>query len=88
MPLPPNRLLGGALLAPLQAENNSWQQGEGRGGCLDMNLPCSAISLPPPPLVPGSVTPHNAHVFLKLAAPPSSDPAATDESWWPESVDK
>lgn len=53
-----------------------------------MNLPCSAISLPPPPLVPGSVTPHNAHVFLKLAAPPSSDPAATDESWWPESVDK
>lgn len=37
---------------------------------------------------PGSVTPHNAHVFLKLAAPPSSDPAATDESWWPESVDK
>lgn len=36
----------------------------------------------------GSVTPHNAHVFIKLAAPAGSNPAATDEAWWPESVDK
>ncbi|KAL4428267.1 hypothetical protein ABPG75_002356 [Micractinium tetrahymenae] len=37
---------------------------------------------------PGSVTPHNAHVFVKLAAPAGSDPSATGEAWWPESVDK
>jgi hypothetical protein len=36
----------------------------------------------------GSVTPHSHHVFIKLAAPTGSDGTATDESWWPESVDK
>ena len=40
---------------------------------------------------PASVTPHTAHVFIKLAAPSGSAaaaPAASDESWWPESVDQ
>ncbi len=36
----------------------------------------------------GSVTPHSAHVFIKLAAPEGSAASATDEAWWPESVDK
>lgn len=37
---------------------------------------------------PGSVTPHAAHVLLRLARPEGADPGATDEAWWPESVDK
>ena len=37
---------------------------------------------------PGSVTPHVAHVFIKLPAPAGSSTAETDEAWWPDSVDK
>lgn len=36
----------------------------------------------------GTVTPHSAHVFIKLAAPATAAADATDEAWWPESVDQ
>lgn len=37
---------------------------------------------------PHRLQPHSHHVFLKLAAPAGAPAAATDEAWWPESVDK
>eukprot|EP00887_Chlorella_sp_A99_P004917 scaffold4.g4917.t1 len=48
---------------------------------------CAPESLGCRPAQPGSVTPHDAHILLKLAAPPGADPAATDEAWWQDKVD-
>lgn len=52
----------------------------GCGGCDPAVLAqCSAPQ-------PGDVKAHSHHVFVKLPAP-SGNAGATDEQWWPESVD-
>ena len=58
----------------------------GRSG----SIPCGACpeSLQCKAPEVGSVTPHNWHVLLKLAAPATADRAATDEAWWEAKVDR
>ena len=43
--------------------------------CTPENLGCK-------PPEPGSVTPHAAHLLLKLPLPAGADRSKTDEAWW------
>lgn len=62
-------------------EGREEERSEGCKGCDPAVLAkCAAAEA-------GSVGPHAAHVFVKLPAPQGSDPAATDESWWPERLE-
>lgn len=58
--------------------------GSGAGGCGGCDPAVLAQCSAPQP---GDVKAHSHHVFVKLPAPSGSSSGATDETWWPESVD-
>ena len=40
------------------------------------------------PAAPGTVTPHGAHVLIRLAPPLGTPQDQTADIWWPEKVDE
>ena len=70
-----------SLKKVLKGEGREEERSVGCAGCDPAVLTkCKAAEA-------GSVGPHAYHVFVKLPAPQGSDPAATDEAWWPERLD-
>lgn len=49
--------------------------------------PCDTCTDPCFPAEPGTVTPHNYHVLLRLPSPSNTSPTTWAPDWWPETID-